>query len=343
MPFKDPTLALAAMNLRAGQSFVLPADVGRGRALSLLPQAGGAPVTFVDQRISELVSKNRDQLARFTPTRPGVVATTTPAPQLPPPNRPPPIQTITNRFLGGGAPLPGTAQDVIRESTDFLGGPFDSGQHRLDQNVADLAIAQRQTMIPNTNFSVGPLVGGLASAGCAQLPAALQGACNAINNQIFPTNPGTRPGESTCPEGTVNQDGQCVETGFRGQVERFLPGGQTGTLNDLAGAAVTGAFGLPARYPAQVGQIMKGAGSACGAQMMPILRCPRGMRLGDDDLCYVKGTRGVVWKHAKPARPLLSSRDGKILRKAKSLEKKLKRVAGEFVPKPRRAAAPRKC
>lgn len=328
--------------LGAGQT----ARFGRGTATKAIPSAGGGVIQVLTPSIRAKVDAARAQLASVGRNNPQLNRIATgqplaPAPMAAPPRRPAPQRqpsrplpapTFTPLPPGGGSPFP-------------FGGPILSDFDPVPQPNSPPQpnpFLDPTPMIPNTNFAPGPVIGSLASSGCDMLPAQLQGACNAINNQIFPSNPGTQPGEATCPEGTVNQDGQCVETGFRGQVERFLPGGQTGTLSDLAGAAVTGAFGLPARYPAQVGQIMKGAGSPCGAQMVPILRCPRGMRLGDDDLCYVKGTRGVVWKHAKPARPLLSSRDGKILRKAKSLEKKLKRVAGEFVPKPRRAPA-RKC
>lgn len=138
-------------------------------------------------------------------------------------------------------------------------------------------------------------------------------------------------GVDSCPDGFEERDGDCVRTGMRGTIERTLPGGRTGTMSDVFGDAVIGAFGIPAIVPADVGSIQRADGS-----VGPILRCPPGAVLGKDSLCYMKGSIPVQFRKHRPSpRPLLSAADGKTLRRAKTLEKKLKRVSSKFLPRPR--------
>lgn len=136
-----------------------------------------------------------------------------------------------------------------------------------------------------------------------------------------PTSPGVQPTGLTtpgqCPQGYQWNGQQCVATGFAGTIQQWLPGGQTGTMQDQFGQAVMGGFGIPAMVPAQVGTINGG----------PILRCPTGAVLGKDNLCYQKGS--IPNKHRKwpkGPRPLLTGGEMKTLRKVKSLENKVKRA-----------------
>jgi len=105
---------------------------------------------------------------------------------------------------------------------------------------------------------------------------------------------------------------QRPTAGFRGALQRALPGGASG-FEDEFGMAVMGAFGLPALEPAIVGQVQRRDGS-----MALIRRCPRGMVLATDDLCYSKGTRGLAsFRKWKPeAGGFLPRRDVKCLRRA---------------------------
>lgn len=111
--------------------------------------------------------------------------------------------------------------------------------------------------------------------------------------------------------------GQCETTGFRGRVQRALPFGETGTMEDEFGEAVIGAFNMPALVPAQVGTIMRRDGS-----VGPILRCPRGSVLATDNLCYNKGIKGLAshrkWKPGR--RPFLPARDLRALDRVAALK-----------------------
>ncbi len=194
-----------------------------------------------------------------------------------------------------------------------------------------------------TRIDFGGALGAVGMAACSNVPQSLQAACLALNAALTTGSnfPGTLPGETLvanpCPEGFTLNNGQCETAGLGGFGERLAPGGKSGTLADVAGGSTIGAWGLAARFPAQVGTITRDDGTV-GA----ILRCPKGHRLGSDDLCYVKGTKGVVWKHKKAATALLTAKDGKILARAASLEEKVKKVAGKYIcswPKTR----PKKC
>lgn len=103
------------------------------------------------------------------------------------------------------------------------------------------------------------------------------------------------PVGGSCPTGYTRnpQTGTCETAGLGGSIQRGLPGGATGTMADATGQAVMGAFNIPAEVPMQVGSVTRNDGV-----VSPILRCRGGMKLGADNLCYIKGTRGVRWKYA---------------------------------------------
>ena len=132
--------------------------------------------------------------------------------------------------------------------------------------------------------------------------------------------PGAR---SSCPPGfRVNpRTGVCEQEGFRGSVERFLPGGRTGTLPQNGqvsqagyGQAVMGSFGVPAQLPVQ--------------DTSPTLRCPPGSVLGKDNLCYEKSSIPRQFRKWKPGRrPPISAKDWKALQTANRVEKKAKKIA----------------
>lgn len=201
-----------------------------------------------------------------------------------------------------------------------------------------------QTLIFNpARTAAGTLI---ETQGCSRLPAQwMRDLCAAgveFGEDLVTGSTGVESGELesanidsgiTCPDGFELQDGECVRAGVRGSIERTLPGGKSGTLADVEGAAAIDDFGIPVRFPTQVGTIQRRDGSSG-----PILRCPAGMILGLNDFCYVKGTLPRAMRKWKPEpRPLLSAQDGKILRRAKQLEKKLRRVSSKFVPRPRRS------
>lgn len=130
---------------------------------------------------------------------------------------------------------------------------------------------------------------------------------------------------SDCPPGfrANPRTGACEVEGPIGAVQRFLPGGQTGTLPqvqigqempDAFGGAVMGAFGKPALQPAQASGVS--------------LRCPRGMVLGKDNLCYGKNQINAgdrKWRPSKRAK--ISAAEWRTLSKANSVKNKAKEVA----------------
>jgi len=117
-----------------------------------------------------------------------------------------------------------------------------------------------------------------------------------------------------CPAGFEWDGMQCKKGGLEGFVERTLPGGETGYGSDVYGQAVMGAFGKPALQPYVDSQ--------------PVQRCPPGLVLGKDNLCYARSSiRNSDRKWPKAPRPALSAQDMKTIRKAASLQNKVKRAA----------------
>lgn len=161
-------------------------------------------------------------------------------------------------------------------------------------------------------------------------PCTTQGAVQAIGAGVnLFTGGGDSPGASaSCPDGyQVNpQTGICEKTGVGGAVQRFIPGGQTGTMADAYGEAVVGAFGIPALVPAQVGTIQRRDGTT-GA----VLRCPPGAVLGRDSLCYQKGSISKQFRKWRPpsGRCPISKKDWAAIKAIGRVQKTIKKVASE--------------
>lgn len=119
-----------------------------------------------------------------------------------------------------------------------------------------------------------------------------------------------------CPTGFEWDGSRCVQTGVRGTIERFLPGGETGTGADVYGQAVIGAFGKPALVPF--------------VEAQPTRRCPPGAVLGKDNLCYDRRSiRNSDRKWPKPPKPPITVADRKAIRRAASAQNRVKRLAGD--------------
>jgi len=207
---------------------------------------------------------------------------------------------------------------------------------------------------PKVGFSFGGLLGGIADVarGIGETLTGLP-----IGRRAPTTlGPGTIP-PGNCPGGLVRIGNQCVD------ITAALPGGRpflqpvggTGVMPgvprapatrrpagvDQFGAAVIGAFGQPAIEPA----VFTDTSTMTGQR----LKCPRGMALGRDDLCY---SRQVLSKRSKfrkwrgaPSAPV-SAFDLKVARKAESVAKELVRVGKmvdlKLAPKTSRRRAPAK-
>lgn len=174
----------------------------------------------------------------------------------------------------------------------------------------------------------GAITGFVASGGNpgAAVTGGILGALRNGGSTPAPT-PLVGPTLQTCPTGfRLNPaTGQCETVGVLGGIQRLAPGGKSGTLTDVTGQATVGAFGLPALVPSQVGTITRNDGV-----VSPILRCPRRMVLGTDDLCYPKallGRRSKFRKWRAPVRPPVSSADAAAIRRAERARDRVKELA----------------
>lgn len=132
---------------------------------------------------------------------------------------------------------------------------------------------------------------------------------------------------------------QCIDPSLTGRGQRLMPGGQTGTQG-AGGTAVIGAFGKPGVVPAVVGAIRKADGTSG-----PILRCPSGMVLGKDVICYMKSVIGVRDRRWRPRRkPAISARDMAALSSIDRVQKRVKELASKAGLSTRKkgASAPRR-
>lgn len=120
-----------------------------------------------------------------------------------------------------------------------------------------------------------------------------------------------------CPEGQQRIGNRCVRVDFGA----IVPGGEPFISTQTAGGVATiGAFGIPAIQPDIVGE----------RNGRPIRSCPPGAVLGKDDLCYMKGSIPRQFRKWKPApRPVFSAADAKALRRIGTLQKKVKKLAGD--------------
>lgn len=211
----------------------------------------------------------------------------------------------------------------------FNSGPFSSPYGSSSGTPRYIRDASLASLDPYSE-----VIGGIANQGCVALgvPESICRLGEAAVNQWL--GGGASGGSSAaaplvpdCPEGfRIDPDtGRCVEVGFRGGIERILPGGQTGTLADVSGEAVVGAFGQPGILPMQRGTIQRSDGT-----VGPILKCPRGMVLAKDDVCYVKSAiprRFRKW--APDPRPPVSAQDAKAIRQADRAKTRVKKLASK--------------
>lgn len=160
-----------------------------------------------------------------------------------------------------------------------------------------------------TQFQPGQLAGL-----CDLLPDRLRTICLA-GSTLFPGGSGTFTPlvAQECPEGSIRLGEQCVAPGD------LFPGGRPLVFpadGQAAGAVVQGGFGLPATEPVGVTRVTR--------------RCPRGMVLGIDDLCYAKAIltgRSKLRKWRRPVRPPISRRDTVAITRAASAKERVFELA----------------
>lgn len=202
-------------------------------------------------------------------------------------------------FLGGA---PGGASlDVIRSlnpGRNLLGGAPMGGP----------SVTRGIAATPRTGARLGMELGA-----CSLLSGTARAICERTLGLI--AGGGSGGGGSTelvaqeCPDGSIRIGNRCVAPGD------LFPGGDPGTF-PAGGQAVIGAFGRPAISPVRESRVYH--------------RCPPGMRLGKDNLCYSPGTlpkRSKFRKWRPPTAPKLTGGDMKALRRAARLKDELKDLA----------------
>lgn len=124
-----------------------------------------------------------------------------------------------------------------------------------------------------------------------------------------PYAPTTASGPGPCPSGTFRVGSQCLSPGDA------FPGGDPLTFG-AGGQMQRGAFGYLSVTPTM--------------QSVTVHRCPPGLVLGKDNLCYEKGTiKNSQRKNPKPPRPAISGADIKAINKAEQVRKRFKGLAGK--------------
>lgn len=183
--------------------------------------------------------------------------------------------------------------------------------------------------VPSTSgYGVPELInaGVGAIGGCDAMPTPLKEICKGygiLTGGPKPTTTaqtGTGLQQATCPPGTVRVGNTCVSPGD------LFPGGAPGMF-EAGGQAVAGGFGMPAFSPTIVGSVANNRG-----EVRPIRRCPRGMVLGFDELCYPKAVlprRSRFRKHKGERKPPMTGADAAALRRIGSLKNRVKELASD--------------
>jgi hypothetical protein len=178
-------------------------------------------------------------------------------------------------------------------------------------------LATRPSAMPTTQPVGTSVIGDLA---CSVIP---EGRARDICMGAIGTNGSTSPTttvqtQDPCPEGYYKIPGTdtCINP------LAIPPGGTPATVG-AGGVAVVGAFGMPGISPSIVGNITKDDGSTG-----PILRCPSGMALAKDNICYVRSLIPRSFRKWNPGmRPLLTGGERKVLSRANTLRGKVKTLA----------------
>lgn len=250
-----------------------------------------------------------------------------------------PISTVTSKQTTS-AKLP-VATPQVAQTTAV---PAASNLATVSPEPRNLALKNSPALIHHIPMGVPIMSGSLSSLGSLLVGTAVGGPVGGIMGgigSVLPTLGGSKcpgpynwdaqtgtcvpkpdywarvgggsPGTSTspCPTGYEWDGKQCIQSGMGGSVARILPGGSSGYATDVYGEAMMGRYG-PALVPYTAS--------------VPTRRCPTGSVLGDDGLCYNKGTRGLRRMHKKPTPPLLTGGERNVLRKAKRLENQVKKA-----------------
>lgn len=165
--------------------------------------------------------------------------------------------------------------------------------------------------------AVPAVAAGDFGGGCGLLPTQflrdqcmrLAGSGNGNGSNLPATMDIPLQAEPECAPGQIRIGNTCVSPGD------VFPGGDPFT-QQAGGQAVQGGFGLPAFTPVREQRVHR--------------RCPEGMVLGKDNLCYprqVLPRRSKFRKWRPSRRPPISSSDWQALKRAERVKKKARSIA----------------
>lgn len=230
---------------------------------------------------------------------------------------------------GGLGTYPGpkmTSSPMIQPSRLQLGGYPGITGPEISRLLGGAPSTGRGGLSSSIDF--GEILSGLGGAAEDLLEGAIGGAVGGLSERIRRSVAGiggsaggaplVQPEPSgDCPGifSVKGPDGRCINLGD------LAPGGDP-AITQQQGNAVAGAFGLPALTPVVAGNISRMDGSTG-----PILRCPSGMVLGRDNLCYPKAVlrRSSKYRKWKPGRrPLLTGGERNAISTANRLRGRVK-------------------
>lgn len=185
--------------------------------------------------------------------------------------------------------------------------------------IPDTAVSASPASAHTTSSSLrGALIGGLTGLVTGGPAGAITGAIGGgfgITRAAPPPGPTAIPGAplvagpATCPEGTIRIGTRCVRPAAA------LPGGDPFVTRATPAVAEAGMFGTLSAAPM--------------TETVTRFVCPSGTVLGKDNRCYAKGSiPNRLRKYPKAPRPFFTAADAKTLRRAETLQKKVKKLAG---------------
>ncbi|MFG0329817.1 MAG: hypothetical protein ACF8PN_07970 [Phycisphaerales bacterium] len=192
-----------------------------------------------------------------------------------------------------------------------LAGGGSTRTRTSESSLGDLGATIGGSIGGETGQTIGQIGGEILNEILQRRQRPTQGGGAGAGQSFAPT------GAGPCPAGTFRVGSTCVSPGDA------LPGGEPmtfptpgTTVANPGGSAVVGSFGLPARTPMVVSQLVR--------------RCGKGMVLGDDDLCYPKAVlprRSKFRKWRGERRPPVSAADMAAIRKAASARDRVLELA----------------
>lgn len=158
--------------------------------------------------------------------------------------------------------------------------------------------------------TIGGAIGGIFGETGEEIGGAIGGFVGSTFGGGGTTTTGRAFRPRGCPPGYEKRNGECLETGVRGTIRRTLPGGRSGTLEDVMGEPVNGRYGV---------------GVVPSERVTSVLDCPSGMVLGKDNICYER-LRKSERKWPPGRKPLLTGGEMNAITIAKRAAEKLHRT-----------------